>query len=272
MKIGVRGHDYGRMDVRELPKLLKKEGYEAVQLAIPRSFNGIVSFDDITEDLLKDIKDGFDEAGIKIAVLSCYQDLSASDKAERRKAVDTFIRCLWFNRILKASVVGTETSYDHMTHFEKQEAFPLMMDSLYEITRAADTFNVDYAIEPVAWHPLEDAEITKEVIEKLNSDHVRVIFDLANVLPRPDETVQSAYWKRCFDLLGDRIEAIHLKDFIIDEEGKYAPRLLSKGCMDYSVLKEYLDGHPDMPVIREEMDPLSAAEDIRFMRKYFDES
>ncbi|MCR5235054.1 MAG: sugar phosphate isomerase/epimerase [Lachnospiraceae bacterium] len=123
MKIGVRGHDYGRMDVRELPKLLKKEGYETVQLAIPRAFNGIESFDDISEELLKDIKDSFDEAGIKIAVLSCYQDLSVPDKEERRKAVDTFIRCLRFNRILKASVVGTETSYEHMTRLEKQEAF-----------------------------------------------------------------------------------------------------------------------------------------------------
>ncbi|MCR5235055.1 MAG: sugar phosphate isomerase/epimerase [Lachnospiraceae bacterium] len=147
-----------------------------------------------------------------------------------------------------------------------------MMDSLFEITKAADTFNVDYAIEPVAWHPLSDAEITKEVIEKLNSDHVRVIFDFANVLPRPDETVQENYWRRCFDLLGDRIEAIHLKDFIINEDGMYTPRSLSEGCMDYSVLKEYLVGHPDMPVIREEIDPLNAAEDIRFMRKYFDGS
>lgn len=60
--------------------------------------------------------------------------------------------------------------------------------------------------------------------------------------------------------------AIHLKDFIVNEKGCYEAKLLGEGCMDYSVLKEWLKVHPDMPVLREEMNPLTAKQDLSFMR------
>ena len=41
MKIGVRAHDHGRMEIEELAKLLKAEGYQAAQLVLPKVFTGI---------------------------------------------------------------------------------------------------------------------------------------------------------------------------------------------------------------------------------------
>lgn len=104
------------------------------------------------------------------------------------------------------------------------------------------------------------------MLDALKSDHVKIILDPANLLERPELVDQKAYWKYCFALLGDAVEAIHLKDFVINEKGAYEPRLLGQGVMDYTVLQEWLQTRPHMPVLREEMDPQTAGVDLAFMR------
>lgn len=266
MKIGVRAHDYGRHGVADYAALLKKEGYEAIQLAIPKAFTGIESYSDITEKLCEEIHEEFAKQDIEIAVLGCYMDLGNPDEEIRTQAVKTFKNCLRFNQIIGARVVGSETAYPHLSKWEKHHWFPHMMDSLKELRDEAERLDVWMAIEPVGWHPLEDAETARDVLRELDSDHVKIIFDPANVLERPLEIVQPAYWRRCFELLGDFIETIHLKDFTVDKDGAYVAKLLGEGDMNYSVLMEWLKTRPDMPVLREEMNPATAAQDLAFMR------
>lgn len=265
MKKGVRAHDFGKMGISELAVMLKNNGVDYVQLAIPRAVEGMESFDDITEEVLRKIRVIYEEQEIKIAVFSCYQDLSDPDPQIRKLAVDTFIRCLKWNKILGADVVGTETSYSHLSQEGIKERFPYMMESLVRIKEAAESLDADFAIEPVAWHPLCNPEVTRLVCETLNSSHVKVIFDPANVYTDPSNTEQRAYWKKCFALLGERIAAIHIKDFYFDEQGQYIAKLLGEGCMDYSVLAGYLKEHPEVPVIREEADPRTIAQDFSYM-------
>lgn len=267
MKLGVRAHDYGKHEVEVLADILKKEGYEAAQIAIPRSFAGVESFEDINEDLLYRMKEAFEARNIEIAVLSCYQDLGNPDDEIRGKAVDTFKKCLYYSKLVGARLVGSETSYAHLSKLEKHIWFPYMMDSLKRLVEEAEKQDVWMAIEPVAWHPLEDVETTLEVLHELNSDHVKLIFDLANVLERPAEINQPAYWEKCFSMIGDYIETIHLKDFTVGPNGEYQPRLLGEGIMDYEVFRNWLKTRPDMPVMREEMNPETAAADLAFMRK-----
>lgn len=267
MKIGVRAHDYGRHGVAEYAALLKSEGYEAVQLAIPKAFTGIERYEDITEPLCEQIREEFEKQNIEIAVLGCYMDLGNPNETVRAQAVATFKSCLRFNKIIGARVVGSETAYPHLSKLQKHQWFPAMMDSLKELRDEAERLDVWMAIEPVGWHPLEDVETARDVLRELDSDHVKIIFDPANVLERPMEVQQGAYWKRCFETLGAFIETIHLKDFTVDENGGYVPKLLGEGDMDYAVLREWLKTRPDMPLLREEMDPAHAKREIAFMRE-----
>ena len=48
MKIGVRAHDYGKMKIEELAQTLHERGYNCAQLALPKAFVEIDSYDDIT--------------------------------------------------------------------------------------------------------------------------------------------------------------------------------------------------------------------------------
>ena len=265
MKIGVRVHDYGKGSPELIAKRLSDEGYEAVQLAIPKSIEGIESYDQVSDDLISRIRNAFSAKKIEVSVLGCYVDLSNPDNAIRLEAVRTFCRGLEVAVGLGARVTGTETSYEHLGKLEKRRRFPCLMESLEIINEKANSLNADFAIEPVAWNPLEDVETAREVTEKLGK-HSRIILDLANVLENPNIIQQDSYWRYVFELLGDKISAIHLKDFVTDTDGKYRPMLLGEGVLQYDVLEEWLRGKESMPVLREEMNPETAAHDICFMQ------
>ena len=267
MRIGVRAHDYGRHDAEKLAELLSEEGYETAQLAPAKCLEGVGSFDDITEDHISALKNAFEVWKIRPAVFGCYVDLSSDDEIIRKKAVDDFCRAMELNRILGADVVGTETSYAHFGRTGKISHFPLMMDSLEKITWQAEKLNMDFAIEPVDYYPLDDAVLTREVLDILGSRHVKVIFDLMNVMKRPDLYDQNVYWEDSFRLIGDDIAAVHLKDYRLNDKKEAEECLLGEGVLDYTVLKRWLKVHHDMPVLREGMNPAMAAGDIAFMKK-----
>lgn len=267
MKIGVRAHDYGRHTIDECARILAREGYEAVQLALPKVFEEVESYGDITPHIAERVRIAFEKQGIEIAVQGCYQDLANPDRDGRLAAVETLKKCLACGKLMGARMTGTETSWPNLPRLERIRRFPFMMDSLKRLAEEAGRLDAWLGIEPVARHPLEDADMAAEVLEELDCDHVKIILDLANILPVPGVIRQDAYWEHCFHVLGDRIEAIHIKDFTLDEEGRYVPRLLGEGDLEYDVLARFLKDRPAMPVLREEMDPKTAKADMAFLRE-----
>lgn len=115
MKIGVRAHDYGKMEIEQLAETLHDVGYEAAQLALPKAFTGIESYADITPGHLERIRAAFEKHSIEIPVFGCYMDLGNPDEDVRRYAVDTMKRCLAYSKEVGAKVLGTETAYPHLT-------------------------------------------------------------------------------------------------------------------------------------------------------------
>lgn len=272
MLVAARTHDYGKQPVDHLAKLLRSESIEAAQLVLPKAFSEINSYEEVTPQLVERIRRNFEEEKIKIQILGCYMDLGNPDDEVRKNAVDTFKRCLKFNQILGASIVGTETAYPRLSREEKQIWHPYMMDSIARLVEEAERLDVDMAIEPVYWHPLEDLETTVEVFEKMNSDHLKMIFDPANVLEFP-KIDQDAYWKEWLQALGDKIEAIHMKDFVEGPNKEYCPVCLGDGVIRYGEIVKWMKQHkPEIVVVREELEPKTAQKDIAYMRKLWVES
>jgi sugar phosphate isomerase/epimerase len=266
MKLGVRAHDYGKHSVKDFAQLLKREGYKTVQLAIPKAFTGINSFDDITEDLLEEIRQEFTKNSIEIAVLGCYQDLGNPDKSIREAAVKTFKKALLHSKILGAQMVGTETSYARLSETDKTACFPFMMESIYAIVNEAEKLDAVIGIEPVSWHPLKDAETAAMVLNTVKSSHLKIILDPANIFPSDLSVSQDSYWKNVLGLLQNDIRAVHIKDFSTDKDGQYVPKPLGGGIMKFDILRQWILTKPDLPVLREEMNPLSAHKDISFLK------
>ena len=270
MLIAARTHDYGKQPIDRLAGLLKSEGIDAAQLVLPKGFTEINSYDEVTTEIIERIRSNFDQEGIKIHILGCYMDLGNPDDDVRKNAVDTFKKCLAFNKTLGASIVGSETAYPHLNDEEKKVWHPYMMDSIARLVEEAERLGVDMAIEPVYWHPLKDLETTAMVFDKMNSSRLKMSFDPANVLEYP-EIDQDAYWKQWLSELGDKIEAIHMKDFVLGENREYCPVCLGEGVIQYGEIIRWLKiNKPDIVIVREELDPKTAQKDIRYMHELWE--
>lgn len=269
MKIGVRAHDHGRMEIENMAARLRGEGYDAAQLALPKAFTGIRRYEDITAGHLERIRRAFEENQIEIPVFGCYMDLGNPDPVIRDQAVRTLKKCLPYSKEIGAKVVGTETAYPHLNRQEKTQWYPYMVDSIKRVVEEAVRLDVKLAIEPVYWHPLENLEAVLDVMDQVGEpEHLRMIFDASNLLQFPDTTDQRAYWGEWLRYTGKYIEAMHIKDFYFDKNGGYCPAQLGEGVLQYDAVSEWLhENRPDMYLLREEMNPEKAQEDIAFMRK-----
>ena len=164
-------------------------------------------------------------------------------------------------------MVGTETSYSHLTAEEKKIWYPYMLDSVKRVMEEAVRLDACFALEPVYWHPLDSLEAVQDVLDQIRDDHLKLIFDASNLLEFPKTTDQDSYWKTWLETVGSRIDAMHIKDFCVDAVGKYQPTLLGEGVIRYHAISEWLRANkPDMPLLREEMDPKAAQRDIAFLR------
>lgn len=269
MKIGVRAHDYGKMEIEQLAETLHNQGYEAAQLALPKAFAGIDSYADIQLSHLERIRKAFEQYHIEIPVFGCYMDLGNPDAAVRKYAVQTLKQCLAYSKEVGAKVVGTETAYPRLNREEKALWYPYMIDSVKRVIEEAQKLDVKLAIEPVYWHPLENLEAILDVMHQVDDEeHLRMIFDASNLLEFPDTTNQNQYWGKWLKEAGKYIEAMHIKDFYFAEDGTYCPTPLGKGVIDYTAISKWLhENCPDMYLLREEMNPDIAQADIQFMKK-----
>ncbi len=268
MKIGVRAHDYGKMSPDALATTLRENGYNCTQLAIPKAIAGINSYGDITPALLEQICRSFGDNQVEITVFGCYMDLGNPDGDIRRAAVETLKKCLAYSKVVNAKVVGTETSYAWLDRDEKQRRWPLVIDSILRAAEEATRLDVKFALEPVYLHPLDSLEAVQKIIETVGDEsHLRLIFDASNLLEFPGTTDQEVYWTTWLESMGKYVEAMHIKDFQVAEDGTFVPCALGAGVIDYGPISRWLrTNRPDMPLLREEMNPHLAGPDMMFMK------
>ncbi len=268
MKIGVRAHDYGKRPARQLAQVLREEGYEAAQLAIPKAIAGIDSYRGITPRQLEEIRSAFADNHIDIAVLGCYMDLGNPDAAVRKEAVENVKTSLRYAKELGARAVGSETAYPHLAAEQKKQWYPYAVDSIQRIVEEARRLGAVFAVEPVDCHPLDSVEAVLDLIHRVDdSRHLRLIFDAANLLTPPDIDNQDAFWTSWLQAVGPYIDVLHIKDFTLDEADRKCPARLGHGLVRYDTIRCWLhDEKRDIALLRDEMNPQFAKEDIAFLR------
>lgn len=190
-----------------------------------------------------------------------WQNLVTPDETRRRESVRVLRGALRLAGWLGARGIDTGPGSmnpagpwfphpDNWTPLARRQ----LVKSLKEAAPAAEDAGVYLSLEAHQLVTLENAEITREVLDEVGSPWVKNDYDSANWITRETVYNTTAAVNHHFDVLGDRIISCHAKDIWI--ENRLALHLQDgcpgKGLMDFRTLFRRMEAlNPDYPVIAE---------------------
>jgi len=267
MNIGIRLHDTAPGTLKERLAFAKAQGFSCAHTALSKVLDDFAMTDapeKLTPDYAAAFRQEFEEAGMECAVLGCYLNL-ADPNPERRAATQEIYKAhLRFAAMTGARVVGTETYANPESGFSdpagNEEAFRLFLDSLRPVVRYAEETGALLAVEPVWYHIVSTPERAARMLEEVPSANLRVILDAVNLLSSRTAGQAEDIIRRAVSLLGDRIEILHMKDYVINGEEMDACAC-GLGSMRYEQLLSFAASR-DLPMTLENTVPENA-EDAR---------
>lgn len=270
MIIGMRGHDFGRMEPKLLAEKIASHGYRATQLAFGKAFVEPPETY-MTDEGLASVREAFAARGIAIPVMGCYVSASDRDPDKLTAAKEKFAACLRASVRLGAGCVGTETTHFTFDESEREPAYARLLDFTRSVVAVAEDCGATVGIEPVAYHTLATPELTRRLLGDVPSAHLKVILDTANLVP-PGETrpeVQLDLLERALACFGEKICVLHVKDGVWNSENKWENRPLGEGIMDWPTLLPRLRMHnDDLCALREGVWPGRADEEYAILRRW----
>lgn len=273
MIIGMRGHDFGRMQPAALADAIAQTGFRATQLAFAKAFPPPAQ-QYMTAKALASIRDAFAARGIALPVMGCYVSASDRDPDALHAAIARFTDALTASVTLGAGCVGTETTHFTFDESEREAAFARLVSFTRAVTSHAEACGAVVGIEPVALHTLNTPELTARLLREVHSPQLRVILDVANLVT-PQTTspeAQRELLDRCLSCFGDRICVLHVKDGAFNADGVWENRPLGQGVMDWAHLLPRLRAHDDsLCALREGVFPGMAREECAAMRRWIGE-
>lgn len=270
-RIGVRGHDFNRKTVEVLPKYIKELGFDAIQLAPTKAIEGVTNFNEITDKILDECREEFSKNDVEVTIYGCYVEIGMLDNDKRLSEVDKFIKGIGHCKRIGAHLIGTETTHFPLNGENRELAYQGLKDSVLRMVEEAEKQNVNIGIEPVALHTLNSPELTKRLLDEVNSDRLKVILDAVNLFTVENIHDQHKIITECFENFGDKIEALHIKDvsligdqnrdeiMIVNDTFKY--EYIGNGIVDYNHIFSYIKDR-DVSLLRERALPEGYKTDI----------
>lgn len=272
MNIGIRCHDFGKNSLEEQVQKVKGKGFSAVQLAVGKAIEGI-NFNSgcLSPGLAHHIGAAFQSSNIQIAILGCYINPVSPVLTERRKSLERFKEHIRYARDFGCSIVATETGSlnEDMSFAEEnhgEEAFSVILESVTELVREAEKFGVIVGIEGVTVHTINTPTRMKRLLDEVASNNIQVVFDPVNFLNIKNYERQDEMIKEAIELFGDRIVAIHAKDFIV-EDGHMKIVPAGRGQLNYKLLMKLIkDKKPFVNILLEDIKEEFMEESVNFLK------
>ncbi|WP_330622442.1 sugar phosphate isomerase/epimerase family protein [Butyrivibrio sp.] len=272
MQLGIRFHDTKEIPFEDRLKSIKEQGFDCVHIALSKVPGFTADTDALNPGYAMYLRNAFRKADLDVAVLGCYLNLANPNKEALKKTQEKYFAHLRFASILGCGMVGTETgapneaySYDKEACHSK-EALETFITGLKPVVKCAESMGVIIAIEPVYRHIVYDAKRAREVLDRIKSPNLQIIFDPVNLLWTDNYENRYEVIDEAIDLLGKDIAMIHLKDSILMEDS-----VKSVGCgfgeMKYdSIIKFALEKKPFIHATLEDTKPETAQESLKCIK------
>lgn len=211
-------------------------------------------------DVAGGIGRAFRKHRVGIEVLGCYINPIHPDPVTRAAGIACFKEHLRHAREFGCNLVALESGSVHPDYLPhpgnaSPQAWDEIVQVLAELSAEAGRHGAVVGIEPVVGHVLGDAERTRTLLDLIDSPHLRVVFDPVNLLSPQNFMDSEVVTNHALELLGDRIDVVHLKDFLITPDGmQYVAT--GGGLYHPSGLFSWLARHrPGIAVLLEETRP-----------------
>lgn len=275
MRLGVRGHDVPHDNLENLFENIAVNDFRCTQLALSKAVKEFKVNDGVmTPGLAFYIKELCQKYKVDVAVLGCYLNLANPDKDKLSKITNTYKAHIRFASLLGAGVVGTETGavneeYKYTPQNHTEEALEIFIEGLRPVVEYAEKMGVIIAIEPVYKHIVCNFARARKVLDAVNSPNLQLIFDPVNVLSVDNYNNQDEIIREAFELCGEDICCMHLKDFVVGE-GELVSVASGKGGLNYPLLMSYVKTYkPFVHCLLENTKPENAAEAKKYVEKVF---
>ena len=139
-----------------------------------------------------------------------------------------------------------------------------------EIVSAAEKLGVTVGIEAVHDHTLYCPEIMRRFLEDIDSPNVEAILDPVNLISADNYLDQDEVINKAFRLYGDRISAIHVKDFVM-KDGQPEFAYVGDGLLHYETLMRNLKkDKPYIAMLLENSTKERYHQDVEYLQKIYD--
>ncbi len=277
IRIGVRAHDFGCLPAGDLAARIAAQQLVCAQLAPGKAIAGLALKPGVLNPgLAWGIGEAFRTQGVQIAVLGCYVNPLHPDLATRRSLLGLFKEHLRHARDFGNSLVALETgsiNADYSPHPDNQSesAFHQSVTSIGELVAEAERWGVRVGIEAVAHHAVSTPQKMRRMLDAVGSDNLQVVFDPVNLLTQENYREQERIIGESFGLFGDRIVAIHAKDFIIDH-GRFVSVPAGEGSLRHDLVMRFaVHEKPGISILLEESNEAAAPASRDFLKRVGEE-
>lgn len=237
LNLTIRAHDLTQVkNLEDLVSGTKQVGVESLQLALGRSFPDLASeAQNINPGMGQYFKRKLGKENIDIAILGCYINMIHPDLEIREKLLQKFEAYVKYAKYFGATMVASETGcvYPEIRYTEDnyaEEAFLEVIKVVKRLVKVGEKYGIMIGIEPGINHPIHSLEKIKRLIAEVDSDFLGIVFDPTNLIRVNDYENQVKLVEEAFTSFGEKIVAVHVKDFIIENQG-IKPANLFEGLM-----------------------------------------
>lgn len=275
LNYAIRGHDLSdSQTIEKLAKATKKQGISTLQLALGVSFPEIAGGNQLNPGMGDYFQRILRNQGVDIGILSCYINMIHPDLEVREELLKKFESYLKHAHYFGANMVASETGcvLPEIQYTEANftdEAFAELVPVIQRLVAVGEKHQMMVGIEGGLNHPLYSLERIQQLIGIIDSDYLGIILDPTNLITEKNYQNQVALVEEAFELFGNQIVALHLKDFVV-KENQIVPVNLGEGLIDYKSILEVVATHkPYLYVVLEETKDQKIGEAVKRLTTSF---
>lgn len=252
MDVGVVSRSFPQLSNKEVAVLLAENGFKWTELCFSQTdsnywvYNGRSDMSGLTNKKSQDIINVYRDNGISVTSIGVFTNLMEPDHQELEKNLTYFERLMEIASINDVPYVATECGFipgkRGINSDTYETAFGQFVETFKWLTRKADEYNVQLALEPCVLDIIPSAKRTADFIGQVGSDRLKVLLDPANLIANNSE-------EEMFEYLAPHIGYFHGKDRKVnDAKG----RVIGDGEIDWPKFIRLYDQHTkDVPFILE---------------------